>query len=465
MIWILNRVVIQSFVWLILATFLGTIVYFFWKIAGKFVEKCGYVDINYFIWKIVILSFVIPFSFMYIKKIEKIGMYGFDFYNTKLIVFVTNWLMCIWLVVFIISIVKFVYQYINVYHAMKIKGKPDDQIQEKVEIIAKKIGVKRKIQVVILDQIKIPMAYGVLKAKILLPNIVYSEEELKYILYHELMHHKHRDLLWKLLENIIHCMYWFHPCFKDILYQIDQWRETYCDMEVSRYISSMKEYFSTIIQIAVEESDSNAYMVGLCEGAQLLVVRMQRMEIYLKKKPLRRTVTVIIGMLVIMFSSVTVIASTKGFANGYEWVANKTASKEVEVVINKKEYIEKQRKYNQNKKIVTKKETLKPGTMESIVWDVSSQQRAQTKRFYLQKGDDVNITISIETEDDHEETKVEIGVLENDQKEQYVESGSEFDHIFKINKDGYYQLYMENKSKGKVTFAGVYSVHGKEEEE
>ena len=465
MVLILNRIVIQSFAWIILATFLGTIMYLFWKVVGKFVENCGYVDINYFIWKIVILSFVIPFSFMYIKKIEKIGMYGFDFYNTKLIVFTTNFLMCIWFVIFMIKIIKFVCPYINIYQAMKMKGKTDDQIQEKVEIIAKKIGVKRNIQVVILDQIKIPMAYGVLKAKILLPNRVYREKELKYILYHELTHHKHKDLLWKLLENIIHCMYWFHPCFKDILYQIDQWRETHCDMEVSRYISSMKEYFSTIIQIAVEERNNNAYMVGLCEGAQLLVVRMQRMEIYLEKKPLRRTVTVIIGMLVITLSSVTVIASTKGFANGYEWVANKTASKEAEVIVNKKDYIEKQRKYNQNKKIVTKKETLKPGTMEPIVWDVPSQQRAQTKSFYLQKGDNINITISVETEDDHEETEVEIGMLENDQKEQYVEKGSEFDHIFKINKNGYYQLYMENKSKDKVTFAGAYSVHEKDEEE
>ena len=58
-----------------------------------------------------------------------------------------------------------------------------------------------------------------------------------------------------------------------------------------------------------------------------------------------------------------------------------------------------------------------------------------------------------------------IGMLENDQKEQYVEKGSEFDHIFKINKNGYYQLYMENKSKDKVTFAGAYSVHEKDEEE
>ena len=55
MVLILNRIVIQSFAWIILATFLGTIMYLFWKVVEKFVEKCGYVDINYFIWKIVIL--------------------------------------------------------------------------------------------------------------------------------------------------------------------------------------------------------------------------------------------------------------------------------------------------------------------------------------------------------------------------------------------------------------------------
>ena len=55
MVLILNRIVIQSFAWIILATFLGTIMYLFWKVVEKFVEKCGYVGINYFIWKIVIL--------------------------------------------------------------------------------------------------------------------------------------------------------------------------------------------------------------------------------------------------------------------------------------------------------------------------------------------------------------------------------------------------------------------------
>ena len=55
MVLILNRIVIQSFAWIIVAPFLRAIMYLFWKVVEKFVEKCGYVDINYFIWKIVIL--------------------------------------------------------------------------------------------------------------------------------------------------------------------------------------------------------------------------------------------------------------------------------------------------------------------------------------------------------------------------------------------------------------------------
>ena len=35
MVLILNRIVIQSFAWIILATFLGTIMYLFWKVVEK----------------------------------------------------------------------------------------------------------------------------------------------------------------------------------------------------------------------------------------------------------------------------------------------------------------------------------------------------------------------------------------------------------------------------------------------
>ena len=46
MVLILNRIVIQSFAWIILATFLGTIMYLFWKVVEKFVEKAGFTSLG-----------------------------------------------------------------------------------------------------------------------------------------------------------------------------------------------------------------------------------------------------------------------------------------------------------------------------------------------------------------------------------------------------------------------------------
>lgn len=463
--WNLNSILIQIFSGLAMAAFLGMILYIFWKIIGKMIEKCGYVDINYLIWKVIILSFIVPFSFVYIKRIEKTGRYGFVFYTTKEIVLITNFLVVLWAAVCLVKIIRFIYQYVKIYQAIKIEGEVDQSIQNKIETIAKTIGIKRKVQAVVVKQLKVPMAYGVLKPKILLPKTFYNEEEIEIILFHELMHHKHRDLFWKFLENIVCCVYWFHPCLKDILYNTNQWRETYCDMEVSKYIDSMKKYFLIIMKIAVEEKTDHAYMVGLSEGTKLLVLRMQRMELYLEKKPLRKIVATATGMGIILFSSATVFASTRGFVSGYKWVAEKTLDTEAEIIIYKIDSEESQRESYQIKNIITKKQRLKPGLIKSVVLNVQSGRRVQTKKSYLEKGTTINITIGVETEDDHEETEVEIGILDSEGKEQYIEKKNEFNHVFKIKKSGYYWLYMENKSKDKVTFAGVYSVHAKDEEE
>lgn len=168
-----------------------------------------------------------------------------------------------------------------------------------------------------------------------------------------------------------------------------------------------------------------------------------------------------------MFSSVTVFASTKGFVSGYEWAAEKTADTEAEITIYKTDPEEAQRKVrvHQVKQITTKKQRLKPGLIKSVIWDVRSGRRIQTKKSYLEEGDTIDIVIGVETEDDHEERGVEIGILDDEGKERYIEKKNGFNHVFKIRKSGYYWLYMENKSKREVTFFGAYSVHAKDEEE
>ena len=55
------------------------------------------------------------------------------------------------------------------------------------------------------------MAYGIFHRRIVLPEIEYGEEEIDIILHHELIHHKHHDLLWKAIFMMVHITYWFHP--------------------------------------------------------------------------------------------------------------------------------------------------------------------------------------------------------------------------------------------------------------
>ncbi len=43
----------------------------FWKAAGLLIEHKGYVDINYLIWKMVLLMFAIPITLIYANGFEK----------------------------------------------------------------------------------------------------------------------------------------------------------------------------------------------------------------------------------------------------------------------------------------------------------------------------------------------------------------------------------------------------------
>ena len=72
-----------------------------------------------------------------------------------------------------------------------------------------------------------------------------------------MIHHKHHDLLWKAIFMMVHITYWFHPGMKDLIRQLDQWGEAYCDRTASYYIESMKTYFNVIIDITTDATESS----------------------------------------------------------------------------------------------------------------------------------------------------------------------------------------------------------------
>lgn len=452
----MNRIMIQIFTYLVLSSLLGTSLYLVWKVFGSFVEKKGYIDISYCIWKIVLLSFLCPIPFFVILQIRNKGLYGFDFWETQIIVTLEIILCTIWIIGMIICIAKHIGQHRKIHNEIKKIGYNNKEVENQVNELCDKLNIHRKVEVICLEFMKIPMVYGLIKPKILIPENEYDIKTLEVILIHELVHHKHHDLFWKQLFRVVKCIYWFHPAMKDILRQLDQWGETACDITVSKYIDSIKEYFGVIIEMAVEKPECDVYMAGLSEGTQLIMLRMKRMKIYMNQKPLRKIVAAGLMLGIVGISATTVLASSLGFAKGYSYIAYETVpnekeqEKDVDYAVSRTEM----KRMNPDSEIskITKIKQKLPKTDEAKGIDIKikPKQRMVMKERYIDAKKAKEIEISVSTELDENSCKnIAIGIINERKEERYIRGDTdEFNdilwHGFEIKKSGKYTLYIEN---------------------
>lgn len=451
--------------YLILSLLTGTALYIIWKLISRWIEKRGYVDINYWIWKIVLLAFLCPIPFGVILKIRKKGLYGFSFWQTKTISIMIAILCNIWIIGTIIYAVRYIRKHVKIHKMIKKTGYEDFELRDKIEEYCSKLQLHRNVKAVNLECMEIPMVYGLLNPKILMPKKRYDEQELEIILLHELVHHKHHDLFWKQLFQIIRCIYWFHPAMKDILKQLDQWGETSCDMTVSKNIKSVKEYFCVIIEMAVDKPEYDMYMAGLCEGTENIKLRMLRMKAYMSKKPLRRMVSVGVMLGIAGVSAVTVMASSVGVAREYSYIADETvedknAGKDIPI----EEKSEKNKKIeNDNNKTKKLKEKLsKRNKMVAFEYKLGAKKRLESQKIYIKKGTFVELAVSSGTEEDGDSKDMEVGIIDEDRNARYIDNGWDLIHNFKINKTGYYRIYIENYGDEIIQLAGMCSLETEE---
>lgn len=68
-----------------------------------------------------------------------------------------------------------------------------------------------KFQVLLLPSIQAPAIFGLIRPKILMPLADYTEEEIYYILKHEMLHYYHHDMPVKILCEMLCVIYWWNP--------------------------------------------------------------------------------------------------------------------------------------------------------------------------------------------------------------------------------------------------------------
>lgn len=103
----------------------------------------------------------------------------------------------------------------------------EDSVTMLLVCLSKELCIRQHIYVIVYHKAESPMVIGFFRPMVVLPDMQYSKQELYFILKHELVHLKRKDVCLKLLIIVANAVHWFNP-----IVWIMQ-KEAVIDMELS----------------------------------------------------------------------------------------------------------------------------------------------------------------------------------------------------------------------------------------
>lgn len=230
---------------------------------------------KYYIWGIVLLSFLIPFrpkvSEPMVTVDAPVGgtqapatgsgeatahtaisdstfLSQIDISTLILIIWITG--MAIFLAVAFIKHMRFMNT------AKRWGTKVDDtHTVQIVQEITEEMNISGNVAVIKSKMVSVPMMAGIFKPILFLPSYELDSEELKYVIRHEMIHYRKFDILVKLLSILANAVHWFNP----LVYIMQRWIHTDCEVACDYEATKTYEederirYVETIIGVAKHE--------------------------------------------------------------------------------------------------------------------------------------------------------------------------------------------------------------------
>lgn len=166
-------------------------------------------------------------------------------------------------------------------------------------------GRKNSFQVLKLPKIPSPCLYGIRRPRILIPaDMKITDQDLYYVLRHEVSHHYHHDLVIKRIVSILCMLYWWNPVCSVFQKQVDKLLEMRIDDSLVQNDPKVSlEYLSALVHI-VENMDgtikgSNDFIVSLSQKNSSALA--QRFEMVCNKKS-HANVLLSVGLLTLIIA-------------------------------------------------------------------------------------------------------------------------------------------------------------------
>ncbi|HBF6039631.1 TPA: M56 family metallopeptidase [Clostridioides difficile] len=262
---------------------------------------------NYYIWLIIVfrmLLFLFNYTIVYeVKELKEntlgnnIAQIDISTDNNLMLYVVYLWLF--------VTIVIAVYTFIKYTRFKNLVVDVSYDIEDDLNCIyknlLKELNIKKKIELRGSDELISPAGMGLFKSYIFLPDYPYSKDELTWILKHELMHFKNKDILIKFLMLSVKIIYWFNPLVYIMSNKVNLDCELCCDESVLTECSlkDKKEYALALIKSIKLSKNYNG---GILTTEFNKTSLEKRLDSIVKKKGRNG---IIIALILVTMSSIT----------------------------------------------------------------------------------------------------------------------------------------------------------------
>lgn len=163
----------------------------------------------------------------------------------------------------------------------------DPDILRRLLKLKRELHIKGTVRGIEYSQAASPMMIGFLKPVLVLPKQQYSQEELYFILKHELVHLKRRDAYMKLLFVAANGVHWFNPLVWVMRKEADIDMELSCDEKViqGEDYDRRRAYTETLLSTLHKQCAKSSHLsTGFYGGKKIMKKRFRNILIKTGKK-------------------------------------------------------------------------------------------------------------------------------------------------------------------------------------
>lgn len=318
-------------------------------------------------------------------------------------------------------------------------------IKKKIE---KMLGIKKTIKVYKSEANLLDSAFitGMFNPIIFLPDNL-DKQMLLFILEHELMHYKKKDLVFKNIVAFIQCFYWFNPFLFLFSQRFDEDCEIACDQSLMKTKPHVvrKEYTHTILKFINKKNKSLQSFPNFFTNYK----RIERRLTFIMKQNKITKVSITCFLCIIFMSMLPLVAYATSFSktllfeqvdkiNSYEY-----SSMEV------KEFVEQTEKVSLNYTTTRKEEMqLNAKGVNAIDCEISKENLI-IDTLDLSKNSKIQVMLA----GDNKSDMFQVGIIRNGIKKYVKSSEGNVIHTFTIEETGSYEIFIESSATVHITGA------------